>query len=320
LRSVGTRSYGQLAVVAVVTFAALAAACSLRSGTASPPPNGDGNTGGIPPYNPNPPPMPPSQVDNDAGSLVGRRGSDAGETDAPPRSPGDSGQPESGSMPSDASGVDVTADDTGSPVDSSTGTDSGTTAGDSSVDSGPVLCPAPLGAGDLAIVELMIKSVNAFGDQGEWLEVQSTRSCILDLNGLHAESPRTTSAPFTPDTLDITTERLLPPSGIFVIANTLDATINHQLPTAPLLLAWAGSPADVLQDGGDRVTLSANGTVIEDLSYPAFVLVTGTSISFPANCAWSDLPDWQRWSYSQNFWTGTFQGTPNAANTDVTCF
>jgi hypothetical protein len=124
----------------------------------------------------------------------------------------------------------------------------------------------------------------------------------------------------TPDTVDVTTDLYLPPNGIFVLADSIDPAVNNQLPSAPILLGWAGSPADVLQNGGDRVTLSVNGTVIEDLSYPAFVLINGTSISFPADCAWSDLTTWARWSYSNNFWYASFQGTPNADNTDVTCY
>ncbi len=313
-------------VFAVLALLCGLGACALGSTGQGGDTGGDGSAGPYLPPNPPPPPRPPDQVDNDAGTLVGRRGSDAGETDAGPRSPGDSGGMDSGSAIDSTTGAD-----TGSPGDSGSGggdssmggSDTGTGATDSGKggDSGPVLCANPPGAGDLAIVELMIESVNAFGDQGEWLEVQSTQaSCTFNLNGLHVESPRTTSAPFTPDTLDITTDTYLPPNGIFVIADTLDPTVDNQLPTTPLLLAWAGDPSDVLQNGGDEVTLSLGGNVIQDLTYPAFQLIVGTSISFPADCSWSDLPDWSRWSYSNNFWYGTFQGTPNAANTDVTCF
>jgi len=209
--------------------------------------------------------------------------------------------------------------DAGADADAHAEADAGTDA-DTSADAGAdahdasLLCPTPLAAGDLAIVELMIQSATGTGDRGEWIEVQSTRDCPLDLRGLHVESPRGTSN----DTLDVTSSMILPPRGIFLIANSTDSILNHDLP-APLLV-WDGSPSDVLKNDGDTITITSGTTPVESLTYPSLTLYPGTSISFPADCAPSDRATWGRWSYSTKAYSGAFDGTPNAANTDVTCF
>jgi len=51
-------------------------------------------------------------------------------------------------------------------------------------DAGVVNCSGPLAAGDVKIVEIMIASQGGSGDKGEWVELQSTRACILDIKGL----------------------------------------------------------------------------------------------------------------------------------------
>jgi hypothetical protein len=174
-------------------------------------------------------------------------------------------------------------------------------------------CPSPLGAGDLAVVELMIESVSGAGDGGEWIEIQSTHpTCSVNLNGLHVAVASSGA------TADVTTDLWIPPNGIFVIADSTDASVNHQLPS-PIVIPWSAG-ADALQNGGDTVTLTANAATVDSLTYPSFVLYVGVSISFPADCAWSDRSSWARWSYSANVWTSGFEGTPNADNTDVTCY
>jgi hypothetical protein len=273
--------------------------------TPQPPAPYQGSTMGVggSPYKP-PSQAPPEMIDNDAGLLIGSRPRDGGAYEAGPRSRPDSGPPPE----QDASGGDAPGDDAS--MDSGIGADDAAATGP---------CPGPLGAGDLAVVELMIASQSGPGDMGQWIEVQSTRDCTLDLNGLHAVGGTAAS----PATLDITSDVYLPPNGIFVIANSLDPTLNDELPTTPLLLGWAGAPADVLQTAGGTITLSngATGTVVDDLTYPELqTLIVGTSISFPADCAWSDRTDWTRWSLSTNFWFSLYQGTPNAPNTDVTCY
>jgi hypothetical protein len=183
----------------------------------------------------------------------------------------------------------------------------------------PDLCPTTLGAGDLAIVEFMLVSQEGGGDLGQWVEVQSTRSCTLNLNGLHAAA----SATGSPNTMDLTSDVYLPANSMFVIANSLDPALNNELPTTPLLFGWDGSPADVLDTAGGVVTLSntATSVVIDNFVYPQFqTIIVGTSISFPADCAWSDRSDWARWSFSTHNWYSSFIGTPNAPNTDVTCY
>jgi hypothetical protein len=272
------------------------------------------------PYNP-PSATPPEQIDNDAGQLIGTRGTDAGGYEAGPRSAGDAATPsmDDAAPPLVDSAQPLGVSDTGSPQsDDASASQDAAPDPDASAQV-PTSCPGPLGAGDLAVVELMIASQVSGGDMGQWIEVQSTRSCTLDLYGLHAAASMATS----PSTMDVTSHTYLPPSGIFVIANSLDPTLDDNLPTAPLLFGWAGSPADVLQTAGGSVTLSNAGTgaVIDDFVYPEFqALIVGASISFPADCAWSDRADWGRWSFSTRTWFSTFQGTPNAPNTDVTCY
>ena len=270
------------------------------------------------PYNP-PTVTPPEQIDNDAGQLIGTRGSDAGSYDAGPRSAADAGMPlgvaDTGSPDGTLANDDAAppGDDASPPVDDAAPpvADATPTVAD--------LCGGPLGAGDLAVVELMIASQVGAGDMGQWIEIQSTRACTVDLNGLHAEASTASSS----GTLDVTSHVYLPANGIFVIASSLDPALDDDLPAIPLLFEWDGSPPDVLDTAGGTLTLSypPTGSVVDDLVYPQFqVLTVGTSISFPADCAWGDRSSWARWSFSTHDWFSTFQGTPNAPNTDVTCY
>jgi hypothetical protein len=181
---------------------------------------------------------------------------------------------------------------------------------------GPQDCTGPLAAGDLAIVELMIASQSGPNDGGEWLEVKSTRSCRLNLKGLHAESPR--GASYT-DTLDVADDAWLAPGGTFVIADNADPTTNHDLPGT--VLAWAGSPSptDTLKNSGDSVTLSANGVTIDTVSYSGLAWTAGTSVAFPSGCVAQQRTDWSKWGNSTKSWSGAFHGTPNATNDDIAC-
>jgi hypothetical protein len=174
-------------------------------------------------------------------------------------------------------------------------------------------CTTPLAPGDLAIVELMIASQPGTGDHGEWLEVLNDRSCTANINGLRGEAPH--GAGF--HTVDVTTDTWVPAGGTFVIADASDPALNHNLPGT--VLAWAGQPADVLHNGGDTITLSINGTVIDSVTYPAFTLTAGTSKSFPANCPLDQRADWKEWQDSTLSWSPGFYGTPNAPNLDVSC-
>ena len=296
------------ALLVLTGFIAAAVACTAAGSkgvnNGDLPPSGDGT--GDPPL---PPPRPPDINNDDAGAFgLGNRGKDAGggrpdagrgeQDSGAPIDSGAVGPPDAGEVPPvDAGGPDVVV----------------------TVDSGVVApadaCPGSLGAGDLAIVELMIASQTGPGDQGEWLEVQSTRPCSLNLKGLHFESPRAGGT----DTLDIGDDFWLKPNAIFLVANSLDPATNHSLP-APPLWTWLGSPSDVLANGGDTITITNGGVTVDTLTYPAFQLYSGRSISFPADCAWSVRSSWARWSYSFHLWTGAFQGTPNADNTDVACY
>jgi hypothetical protein len=197
------------------------------------------------------------------------------------------------------------------------------TAGDASVvdgvpsppfDAGPDgICTSPIAPGDLLIDELMISSVSGSGDYGEWLEVRSTRSCALDIVGLHGDCP--TGA--VVHTFDVMGDLWLEALGTFVVADSGDPVIDHALPGT--LVVWDGSPGDVLRNGGDTVSLSMNGTLIDTVTYPALKLTVGTSFAFPSDCSTSARSVWTNWQASTASWFPAFFGTPNAPNDDVHC-
>ena len=182
---------------------------------------------------------------------------------------------------------------------------------------GPVTFPACVGVqpGDVKVVEIMIASKSGSGDKGEWVEIQSTRTdCVLDLSGLVISSPRGTTGT---DAVTINDGLTLQPNAMFLVADSADTTTNNGL-TLPLY-AWSNS--DVLKNDGDEIDIKLGTIVIDTLTYPNFSnLEVGASVSFPSDCAWSDRPDWARWSYSFNTYSGTLAGTPNGSNDDVTCF
>ena len=178
----------------------------------------------------------------------------------------------------------------------------------------PTACTGPLAQGDVKIVELMIASQSGTGDRGEWVELQSTRSCILNVNGLVVQSPRGTSL----DEASVTTDVFIQPGASFVVADSASATDNHGLPSASVVATW--NAYDVLKNGGDTIDVYAGTTLVDTLTYPSFTLSYGRSIAFPADCAWSDRSSWSRWSASFNVWSSSFEGTPGADNSDVTCY
>jgi hypothetical protein len=181
-------------------------------------------------------------------------------------------------------------------------------------DGGAGLCTGPILAGDVKIVEIMVNSATGSGDKGEWVEIQSTRSCKLNVKGLTVSSPRGTTST---DSVTVTADLILPPNGSFIVADTTDPAFNHGLTGS--VLAW--NSADALKNDGDTIDVKNGTTVIDTLTYPKFSTATaGRSISFPLSCAWSDRATWARWSYSFDFFSGTFQGTPNKDNTDVACY
>jgi hypothetical protein len=174
-------------------------------------------------------------------------------------------------------------------------------------------CIQPLGAGVLMIDELMIESVSGTGDYGEWVEVMSTSSCAVNLNGLHGETPVGAKL----HTFDVTMDMWLPPAGTFLIADTADPAINHYLPGP--LVTWAGQPGDVLRDDGSTVTLTFQQGLVDTVTYPKLKLVIGVSVEFPPDCPSSSRSDWTTWQLATSSWFPGFSGTPNAPNDDVTC-
>jgi hypothetical protein len=181
-------------------------------------------------------------------------------------------------------------------------------------DAGPDgACEAPPEAGDLAIDELMIASVAGAGDYGEWLEVRSTRDCALDLRGLHGECPRGAKVA----TFDVTQDLWVAAGGTFVVADSADPALNHDVPGP--IVAWSGRVGDVLRNQGTTITLTVSGTRIDSVTYPALSLTVGASLSFPTDCDPETRADWTRWQWSTASWFPAFFGTPNAPNDDIHC-
>jgi hypothetical protein len=182
-------------------------------------------------------------------------------------------------------------------------------------DAGPGgVCPSPPGPGDLAIVELMIASVAGAGDHGEWIEIESTRDCALDLYGLEGDCPSGAKVA----SFAIDDDVWLPARGRFVVADSLDPALDHALPG--LVVAWSGSPGDVLRNQGTTITLHSAGAVVDTFTYPkATKLPPGVSMAFPSACPLATRASWGQWQPSQASWFPGFYGTPNAPNDDVTC-
>ncbi len=187
------------------------------------------------------------------------------------------------------------------------GTDSGPT--------GPVPCTGPLAAGDVRVVELMIKSQTAAFDDGEWIELQSARDCILKLDGVVIESPWATDAGSGIDSVTVPAGFQLQPNAIFVVADSADTTYNHGIKPV-----FSFDTIDSLDDNGDKVTVRAGTVVLDAFTYPKFTnLPVARSVAFPSDCAWSQRSDWPHWSYTFHAYSTSFQGTPTADNTDVAC-
>jgi hypothetical protein len=185
---------------------------------------------------------------------------------------------------------------------------------------GPAIDEAPEGAcaeapgpGDLVIDEIMIESVAGTGDDGEWLEVRNTRACALNLRGLHGECPRAASV----RTFDIDGPAWIAPLGSFVVADSSDPAVNHDLPGT--LVVWAGHTGDVLRNQGTTISLTMNETLIDAVTYPSLKLTAGQALAFPSDCDASARSDWTAWRPSVASWFPAFFGTPNAVNDDVHC-
>lgn len=179
-----------------------------------------------------------------------------------------------------------------------------------------IACAGPLGAGDLAIVELMISARSGSNDDGEWVEIRSTRDCWLELSGVTIASPRGA----TEDAVTIAGPLELGPGASFVVAGSADATKNGGI--GGPLVAW--NARDVLKNDGDTVVVRAGSVVIDALTYPKFGnLEAGRSLSFPHDCTPPSRASWERWSLSFGSWNATVhgrRGTPNEANLDVACY
>jgi hypothetical protein len=183
-------------------------------------------------------------------------------------------------------------------------------------DAGPplkVYCTA-LSPGDLVITEFLISSRSGSGDDGEWIEVSSTKTCTLKADGLVIESPRGTA--FDAVTLPAGSE--VPPLGKFLVAGSAVRASAFGLPEPTYFFA----ATDVLKNDGDRISVRLGTTVIDRLDYPAFSNVTpARSVAFPKDCPSTVRGDWTRWSLTfSTYAAGAQRGTPGRDNVDVACY
>jgi hypothetical protein len=210
--------------------------------------------------------------------------------------------------PSWDTGTATVAEDAATPVTSAD--DAATPA----FDGGPEgACPGPLGPGDLLIDELMIESVAGAGDDGEWLEVANTADCVVNLRGLRGECPVAAKV----HTFDVTEDVWIPAGGTFLVADSQDPAVNHDLPG--VVLAWSDHSGDVLRNKGGTVTLLAGDVIVDSLTWPSLKLVVGASVELPDDCPGGDADDFTVWQTATTSWFPGFYGTPNAPNTDVQC-
>jgi hypothetical protein len=255
-------------------------------------------------------PSPPAVASSDDGGAFGQGAPPADtpivDNDGASPSPPEADDAADASTPS----VNDSNDERATPANEETATG----VGDNAIDAGPEgACTEPLGPGNLAIDELMIESVAGVGDNGQWIEVQSTLDCALNVRGLHGECPRGGKVA----TFDVTEDLWIPPRGTFVIADSSVPAINHYLPGS--VLAWFGHRGDILRKKGTTITLSTRDAVIDSVTYPALPLSVGTSLAFPSDCDPSLRSNWAQWQMSAASWFPGFSGTPNAPNTDINC-
>jgi hypothetical protein len=159
----------------------------------------------------------------------------------------------------------------------------------------------------------MIESVAGAGDDGEWLEVANVAGCALNLRGLHGDTPVGSKV----HSFDVGLDTWIPADGAFVVADSADPAVNHDLPG--LVIPWTGHPGDVLRNEGGTITLTLGDILITSLTWPKRTLVPGTSIELPADCDADRASDFSAWQPAAASWFPAFFGTPNAPNVDVAC-
>jgi hypothetical protein len=192
--------------------------------------------------------------------------------------------------------------------------DGGADAGDAGPATLPCSSSNTISPGDLAIVELMIDSRSGMGDPGEWVEIRNQTACPINLQGITVESPRGAAAP---DVAKVDGSVILAAGATFLAVDTTDATKNNGL--TGTVIAW--NDTDVLKNSGDTVSVKLGTAVIDSVTYPDLSnLNPGRSFAFPADCPLSDRSDWRRWSLTFTEYAAGLQGTPNAPNSDVSCF
>ncbi len=134
----------------------------------------------------------------------------------------------------------------------------------------PPRAPGPSAPGDVKIVELMIASQSGAGDRGEWVELQSTRSCILNLNGLVVQSPRGTST----DKATVATD-VLHPARRLVRRRRLRERDRQPQPPERRRSSRRGTRTTSSRTAATRSTSTPGRRSIDTLTYPAFTLTYG---------------------------------------------
>ena len=175
-------------------------------------------------------------------------------------------------------------------------------------------CTGSIKGSDVVVVELMIASRAGSSDDGEWVELESTRDCTLKLKGLSIESPRGAAES---NKVSITEDFELPPYGRFVVAGSADPTKNGI--ASGKVFSWEAT--DVLKNDGDSLVVKMGAATIDTLTYPSFSnLQPGRTLAFPSDCALGVRTDFARWSLTFDEYKPGKKGTPNAANDDVACY
>jgi len=193
--------------------------------------------------------------------------------------------------------------------------DAGGTPDTGPPDSGPRdtgLPACPIGAGSLAIVEVMISSRSGGGDRGEWFEVLNEESCTISLPGLQIVSPTSGGT----EKVHTVTMGAIAPGAHHVFALSAAPGDNHGL-AFDYAYGVGGSDDVILNNGADWLELRSGGTAVDRVTWPSGGFTHSYAREFPTGRATSTNDTWAFWCDATGVYStmgGTFYGTPGAAN------